>query len=118
LSTANTKGKEAEAQALAYLEQQGLKRVERNFSARRGEIDLIMGDGGTLVFIEVRYRKGSTFGSAIESVNRSKQQRLLLAAQYYLQSHPQYAASPCRFDVIGISGEQGRIEWIKDAFGL
>jgi putative endonuclease len=72
-----------------------------------------MRDGGTLVFVEVRYRRSDRFGTAAETVDRRKQQRLTAAASHYLQTHP--TLLPCRFDVVAVSGED-RIHWIKNAF--
>jgi putative endonuclease len=109
-------GQHAEEQARAHLEQQGLRLLERNYRCKQGEIDLIMRDGEALVFIEVRFRKSATFGSAIETVTAQKQHKLLAAARHYLQAH--HASVPCRFDVVGITGQASntQIEWIKDAF--
>jgi len=112
-------GAQAEERALQYLQQQGLSVVNRNYRCRRGEIDLIMVDANTLVFVEVRYRNSARFGGALESVNNSKQKRIIHTAQHYLQqqssSHNNY-----RFDVIAISPNQHapEISWIKDAFQL
>lgn len=110
------RGKEAETRAMEYMHQQGLRLVESNFSTRFGEIDLIMLDEETLVFIEVRYRKQNRFGSAIESVDRRKRERLIKTAQCYLQQRRNYADYPCRFDVIGLGPDQGKIDWIQNAF--
>ncbi|MGD8587993.1 MAG: YraN family protein [Chromatiales bacterium] len=109
-------GKQAEEQAKQYLEQRGLRLLERNYRCKQGEIDLIMQQAETLVFIEVRYRKSSTFGSALESVTAQKRNRLLAAARHYLQANR--ASSPCRFDVVGITGQAtgAHLEWITDAF--
>ena len=109
-------GQYAEEQARTHLERQGLRLLERNYRCRQGEIDLIMRDGEALVFIEVRYRKSAAFGSAIETVTAQKQRRLLATARHYLQANR--ASSPCRFDVVGITGQSPgtQIEWIKDAF--
>ena len=63
---------------------QGLSLLTRNFRSRLGEIDLIMDDGQSLVFVEVRYRRGNAFGSGAESVNRRKQARITACAQHYL----------------------------------
>ncbi len=110
----------AEDTALAYLKKQNLLLIERNFNTARGEIDLIMQDAHVLVFTEVRYRKNQNFGGALASVTRNKQQRLILAAQTYLNSHKKLADSEARFDVISIEGEAFsgniNIEWIKNAF--
>ncbi|MGD8932981.1 MAG: YraN family protein, partial [Chromatiales bacterium] len=109
-------GKQAEERAREHLERRGLRLLERNYRCRQGEIDLIMLQGDTLVFIEVRYRKSSAFGSAVETVTAQKQARLLAAARHYLQA--KRASLPCRFDVVGITGQApgAHIEWISDAF--
>lgn len=108
--TAVQSGMEGEDAALAYLRAQGLLLVERNFRARTGEIDLVMTDGDTLVFVEVRKRSGKGFGGAAASVTPAKRQRLVKTAQCYLQKcHDQPA---CRFDVVAIDGEQ--FSWLKN----
>jgi len=110
-------GAKAEERARIYLEQQGLRLVERNYRCRQGEIDLIMQDGETLAFVEVRYRKSTGFGSPAESVTPSKQQRIVTTAGHYLQSKYTRKMPPCRFDMLAIEGrEQQNINWIKDAF--
>lgn len=103
--------------AESYLRQKGLKLLQRNFNCRMGEIDLIMQDGEVCVFVEVRYRKNSHFGSASETVDYKKQKKLLNAATLYLQQNATYNSLPCRFDVIAISGE-GKIDWIENAFSV
>ena len=108
-------GHAAESKALRYLERRGLRLLTRNYRTKSGEIDLIMQQEETLVFIEVRYRQSSKFGSAVESVTPSKQHKLLLTANQFLQQNG--VETPCRFDVVGISGrDQTEIEWIQDAF--
>lgn len=107
-------GTQAEKQAQAYLEKQGLTFKERNFRCRQGEIDLIMLDDTTLVFVEVRYRKSANFGSAIESVTLSKQKKILTTAQYYVQQKQLGESQPLRFDVVGI--DPSEINWVKNAF--
>lgn len=105
-------GAAAEARAEAYLKEAGLTCVGRNFRSKGGEIDLIMQDGATLVFVEVRKRRGAQFGGAAASVTPAKQAKLIHAAQRYLQqcrSEP-----PCRFDVVALDGE--KITWLRDAF--
>ena len=104
-------GRQGEDQALAFLLQNGLTLVERNFRCRGGEIDLVMQQQGTLVFVEVRKRRNANFGGAAASVTAAKQGRLILAAKIFMQ---RYAAwPPCRFDVIAI--DAGKIEWLKNA---
>ena len=111
-----TRGKQAEDRACRYLQGQGLHLLQRNYRSRRGEIDLILQDKDSLVFVEVRYRNDPRFGSALESVNQRKQSRLIACAQYYMQTHPDTSQQPCRFDVISIMGPGGLIEWIPNAF--
>jgi putative endonuclease len=106
-------GQSAESRAAAYLHAHGLKLVARNWRCRFGEIDLIMQDGATLVFIEVRLRSRSDFGGAAASVNPAKQKRLLAAAHQYLATLK--TLPPCRFDVVALSGNAAP-EWIKNAF--
>ncbi len=108
-------GKQAEQLACVYLQKQGLKLIERNFHCRRGEIDLIMQDGQTLVFIEVRYRRNAYHGSALESITNLKQSRIITTAQHYLMQ----SGWPhnCRFDVVAITADlTDQIRWIRDAF--
>ena len=112
----STRGKDAEIRAWQYLQARGLQLLQRNYRSRRGEIDLVMQDTDSLVFVEVRYRRQSQFGTALESVDRRKQLRLIACARHYMQAHPQVARKPCRFDVVSISGPQGEIEWIRNAF--
>ena len=117
--TTKSIGDEGEALALAHLQRAGLVLVERNYRvargphARGGEVDLILRDrDGTLVFAEVRTRRGSGHGGAAATVGAAKQQRLVLAARHYLLRWA--SPPPCRFDVVAIDGE--RIEWLRGAF--
>jgi putative endonuclease len=114
----SSSGALAETRALNYLKQQGLRLLCQNFTCKRGEIDLIMNDGNTIVFVEVRYRRDQRFGTAAETVSRSKQAKLIYAAQFYLQKQRQQN-KPCRFDVIAMTAEEAEpaIQWIKNAFG-
>jgi putative endonuclease len=111
-------GHAAEAYACEHLQGQGLKLVSQNFRCARGEIDLIMHDKDTTVFVEVRYRRSTRFGSGADSVDYHKQRKLLATAAFYLQQHPKAAKSPCRFDVVSLSlqDDKPRLEWIRDAF--
>ncbi len=119
-SFTRSRGDAAEQVALHYLGQQGLRLVARNVRFRVGEIDLIMLDAKVCVFVEVRMRSPSRFGGAAISVNYGKRQRLIRAAQCWLQSHSRHALMPtlpaCRFDVVAIDGTA--IDWIPNAFGL
>ncbi len=109
------RGDEAEAGALDLLRQRGLRLVERNYRCRLGELDLVMLDGDTLVVIEVRRRSRGDYGSAAESIDRHKQQRLLRATQHLLTQRPRLAARACRFDVVAFNGDD-KPQWIRDAF--
>jgi len=109
-------GDKAEDQACQFLQEKGLKLKQRNFATKLGEVDLIMQDADSLVFIEVRYRKNSDFGGAAMSITPKKQQRIIKAALAYQQKHaPQ---SSMRFDVVAIEGEgkNRQINWIDNAF--
>jgi len=103
-------GQQGEDEALTYLLRQGLQLIERNFHCKGGEIDLLMQDRHTLVFVEVRKRARSEYGGAAASVTAAKQQRLIIAAQYYLQRYTM--PPPCRFDVIAI--DDGALSWLKN----
>lgn len=111
-------GSAAEEVAYQYLIKQGLKPIVRNYACKLGEIDLIMEDARSLVFVEVRYRKQITYGSPFESVNFSKQQKLIKTAKHYLQKQRSYCTQACRFDVVAIvkQAESYNVDWLKDAF--
>ncbi len=106
-------GKSAEARAEAHLAAHGLKSVARNWRCRFGEIDLVMQDGTTLVFVEVRLRRNTDYGGAAASVTPAKQKKLLAAARLYLAGRAQLP--PCRFGVVALGGDDGT-DWIRNAF--
>jgi len=107
------KGAQYEDLALKFLLAQGLTLVERNFRCQCGELDLLMEEKNTLVIVEVRYRKNDRFGSALESVTRTKQARIIAATKYYILTHK--IDRPMRFDVVAITGDNFP-DWIKNAF--
>ncbi len=111
---ANQAGARAEDLCAGLLREAGVRVLERNWRSRLGEIDLIADDGGVLVFVEVRMRRGWGFGGAAESVTAAKRARILAAARLYLSRRPQ---ARCRFDVFLIDGPAGDVKWIRDAFG-
>jgi putative endonuclease len=112
---ASSDGQAAEDLAARYLMDQGLRLVTRNYRCRFGEIDLILQDGETTVFAEVRMRASQRYGGAAASVTARKQRRLVAAARHYLAGR---RTPSCRFDVVALDSlEPSRIEWIKDAFG-
>lgn len=111
----NKPGALAEQLAAQYLQQQGLKLLYANYSCRYGEIDLILQDGDTHVFAEVRLRSSSAFGGASASIDARKQAKIVRTAQHYLSSLKRIP--PCRFDAIVMqSTELDKIQWLKDAF--
>lgn len=110
----NDKGRAAEQLALDHLTAAGLRLKSRNYACRLGEIDLILEDGDTLVFVEVRQRGNRRFGGAAESITMRKQGRLIAAAGHYLSRLRRTPA--CRFDAVLVDAG-GRIEWVRDAFG-
>ena len=107
------RGKQQENRALSYLQKRGLILRESNFNCRHGEIDLIMQDNATLVFVEVRYRSNQRYGGAAASVDRKKIRKIIKTSLSYLQQKKLDVA--CRFDVVAI-GADGEINWIKRAF--
>ena len=115
-TSTTARGQLAEDAALAHLQKQGLKLVERNYRTPGrggGEIDLILRErDGSLVFVEVRSRSTTEFGGAGGSIGAIKQQRIVLAARHYLMRF--VAPPPCRFDVVLVQGQT--LEWLKAAF--
>jgi putative endonuclease len=107
-----------EQRACAELERAGLRLLARNYTTRQGELDLVMRDGDTVVFVEVRYRKSASHGDAAASVTVSKQAKLIQAAQHWLLAHPQHARRACRFDVVSYDGPADAIrqQWLRGAF--
>lgn len=107
-------GKRAELGAASLLRRQGLKIITTNYSCRSGEIDIIAQQNDELVFVEVRYRARSDFGTGCETVDRHKQKKLISAARHYLAANS--LEVNCRFDVIEVSGSAWTYHWIKHAF--
>ncbi len=120
LSEARRRGAEVEAAARTHLLRAGLGDVAANVNYRLGELDLVMRDGDTLVFVEVRYRASADHGSGGESVDRGKRRRIVRAAQLFLLQYPALAESYCRFDVIDARGDPAAPDftWHRDAFRL
>ncbi|MDG0978926.1 MAG: YraN family protein [Halieaceae bacterium] len=105
-----------ERAAETFLRQAGLELIERNFRGDHGEIDLIMLDYETLVFIEVRQRRNSRFYSAAGSVSAQKQSRIIKTALAFLKANPKYQNTYCRFDVMAYRDLYDSPLWIKSAF--
>jgi len=117
--TTRQQGSLTETFAAQYLISQGLQLVDKNIHCRRGEIDLIMRDGPTYVFVEVKYRKNNAFGGAIAAVSYAKQQKIKHCVTFYLhQLGLNEYNTPCRCDVIALLGDiqQPEITWLKNAF--
>ena len=120
----NTKNKQllgsfGEDTAAAFLSKKGFTVVQRNFSCRLGEIDIIAEEGEYLAFVEVKLRKNADHGEAREFVTFSKQKRIILAAKYWLSRHPTELQP--RFDVVEVyapDGTEGKVylRLLRDAF--
>lgn len=111
--TGAQKGAKYEDIALHFLSNQGLTLVMRNYRCKSGELDLLMLEKGALVIVEVRYRKNNRYGSALESVTKTKQARIIAATKNYMMKHN--VDQPVRFDVVAITGNTPP-EWVRNAF--
>ena len=113
-------GQDAEREAEQFLCRQGLQPMGRNVRAGRGEIDLLMQAGNTLVFVEVRARAAGAPVSACETITARKQHILLRTATQLLQQHPEWQHRPCRFDVVAITvhaeSRENTVHWLPNAF--
>jgi putative endonuclease len=113
------RGQQAEAWAERHLCEQGLRVLARNWRCREGELDLVMLDGDTVVFVEVRYRLHCQWGGALGSIDARKQARITRAAERYLMQVPAWGDHPCRFDIVAIEGRDPLspgLTWLQDAF--
>lgn len=110
-------GTHFEHQAEAYLKEQGLTLVERNFRLHGGEIDLIMRDQDYWVFVEVKFRYNATVEHPLGQIRQGQLQRIRHCAKVYLYSNDlsEYL-TPCRFDVVAITADPAELLWVKDAF--
>lgn len=115
-TSARQQGKQFENLALDYLLDKGLKFIASNVNFKCGELDLIMQDGSTFVFVEVRQRKNCGFASAVESVDKSKQQRWLGSANMWLMQEHNLSLedADCRFDLIAFGKNGEEIEWFAN----
>ncbi len=104
----------AENLALCFLQSQGLRLVIQNWHCRFGELDLVMLEQHTYVFVEVKYRKNTHFGGAIQSISASKYAKLVRAAECYLQTHRIQA--PSRIDAILLQDGCSPV-WLKNISG-
>jgi putative endonuclease len=112
------RGDAGEDLACAHLRARGMKVLARNYRCRSGEIDVVADDRGTLVFVEVKERRGDAHGSAVEAVTPEKRRRVVRAARAYAATHG-LSESPIRFDVLAIDwGAEGpRVRHDAGAFG-
>jgi putative endonuclease len=108
-------GRRGEDRVAALLARSGYRIVDRNYRCKLGEIDLVAVDGDTLVFVEVRTRTSGERGTALETVRGKKQQRIARVAQHYL-AYRRPTQQSCRFDVVGITGDDVVI--VRDAFRI
>ena len=128
-----SRGEVAEKFAQDFLKAQKLTIVETNYLTPRGELDIIAKQGDMLVFVEVRLRSNQQFGSAADSIDHRKQQRLIHAATHYLQSTQQWDKVSCQFDALCLTPDsentgygdskshkpmQYQVEWIRNAFSV
>lgn len=112
-------GQSTEAFAQNYLTDQGLTFIDKNVHCRQGEIDLVMKDGDTLVFVEVKYRKNNRFGGAVSAVSQAKQEKIKHCVAFFLhKAQLNEYNTPCRFDVVALEGDinQPEVTWLKNAF--
>ncbi|HEY1057136.1 MAG TPA: YraN family protein [Limnobacter sp.] len=110
-------GQEAEARALAFLQQQGLVPIARNYRCKCGELDLLMADGDTAVVVEVRKRRSTSHGHPLETIDPFKRQRISLCAQLWWIRQGQRQYKHLRFDVVSILNE-AQPQWIRNAWLL
>ncbi|MBV54103.1 MAG: YraN family protein [Coxiellaceae bacterium] len=103
-----------EQQAKRFLKKKGFIYLSQHFQCRFGEIDLIMKDGDTLVFVEVRSRQLSSYSNALESISLNKQRKLIKAIHVYLHSHQLPHLTDCRIDIVGKDGSN-KLYWIQNA---
>lgn len=110
-------GREYESFALNHLTQQGLQLIAQNFRVRDGEIDLIMQEGDSLVFIEVKYRTDASFSDVLEQIKTSQLARIRRTAALFLLQHGMIEhKTACRFDIVALTGQPIQLQWLKDAF--
>lgn len=109
-----------EQRARTELERAGLTCLAHNYTTRYGELDLVMLERDTVVFVEVRYRCNAAFGDAVTSVTASKQAKLIKAAELWVMAHTKWANFDCRFDVVAYDGpiKDARMIWLRGAFEM
>lgn len=111
--TNQARGRWGEEQAAQWYARRGCAVLDRNWRCDRGELDLVVADGDTVVFVEVKARRDDRFGSASAAVGDRKQQTLRLLAARWFADHPG-CRGEMRFDVVAITGTS--VEVIHHAF--
>jgi len=109
-------GVQAEERAAQHLQQAGCLILARNFRCRLGEIDIVARRAQILIIAEVRLRTNLNFGGAAASITHTKRTRIVHTTRYLLTCRPALAKLLVRFDTLLLSGADGQIEWIEDAF--
>lgn len=107
-----------ETMAVKHLKRQGLRLLTRNYHSRFGEIDIIMKEKKTIVFVEVRKRSNLICGHPFDTVDPRKQGKIIRTAQAYLKEKRLFEQPPCRFDVVGVTLREGKyhLQWCQHAF--
>ena len=108
-------GRIGEDIACSLFKENSLRILDRNVRYADGEIDIVVEDGATTVFVEVKRRKNDALGTPAEAVTRTKRARVVRAARRWLAAHPARAGS-VRFDVVAIRDDSGAVEWLRGAF--
>ena len=117
--TRQASGHSWEAVARDYVQTRGLRILKQRYRCRLGELDLVCSDGATIVIVEVRARKKGSLASAIESVDRKKRRKIIMATQHLLMCNPQWNTQPLRFDVFAVSDidtTTPQFQWMQNAF--
>lgn len=112
-------GNAGERLAARYLEERGLRIIERQWRGKAGEVDLVALDGEILIVVEVKTRRGRRFGDAEEAIDDTKAERLLALGEEYTASHREHSERYWRVDVVAItldtSGRLERLTYLQDA---
>lgn len=112
---AKSVGRNGEEKAAAFLQNQGMSILARNYHADNGEVDIVAQEGNTIVFVEVKSTASSAFGDPLAWVDDDKTERIANAADVYIQEH-NLDNMDCRFDIVTVDFKNDKIEHIKNAF--
>jgi putative endonuclease len=111
-----TRGREGEEAAAKAMQEAGMNVVCRNFRSGAGEIDLVVEDGETLVFVEVKAWPAFGLENLDYGIDRKKKSRIIKTAKYFLSIHREYIDRPIRFDVVYLSPREGACIRFEAAF--